>query len=274
MKIITKLLLLFLSIATYAQNGINYKAIVKDDLGNVVANTTIDVQFSILQGVAQTNVYQETHSPTTDSNGVIFVNIGEGVPSSGDFLTIDWDSDEHFLNVQIDTGSGLADMGTTAFRAVPYAIQSKFTSNLTQSNDVGSFVQSTIRNEPMDLGVNIPVSESGLYYIGFAVDYGGLQGGITSNPYDLGIEANLYKNVNGQKFSILLDIDVPYFYNDGSLFYQRWMSFSKLNNFKVDYLSEGDIITLEVEVQSLSNPLPNSQYQLSQAKVILIKLTD
>lgn len=106
----------------FTQQGINYKAIVKDNLGNVVSSTTIDVQFSILQGIGQTNVYQETHTPTTDANGIIILNIGEGTAVSGNYTTINWAQDDHFLNVQIDTGSGYIDLGTTQFMAVPYAI--------------------------------------------------------------------------------------------------------------------------------------------------------
>ena len=112
-------------------NSINYKAVIKDNLGNVVANQSISVQFSILQGIAQTNVYQETHTPTTDDNGIIILNIGEGYVNSGAYATIDWVSDEHFLNVQIDTGSGITDMGTTKFLSVPYAINALTASNVT-----------------------------------------------------------------------------------------------------------------------------------------------
>jgi hypothetical protein len=122
MKTKITLLILFITCFGFAQNGINYKAVIKDDLGNVVANDLIVVQFSILQGVAETNVYSETHSPTTDDNGIILVNIGEGTPISGIFTDIDWGSDTHFLNVQLNTGSGLVDMGTTAFKSVPYAM--------------------------------------------------------------------------------------------------------------------------------------------------------
>ena len=110
---------------TFAQQGINYKALIKDANNAVVANQSITVQFSILQGVAQTNVYQETHTPTTDANGIIIVNIGEGTVDSGVFNDIDWASDDHFLNTQINTGSGLIDMGTTGFKTVPYALSAK-----------------------------------------------------------------------------------------------------------------------------------------------------
>ncbi len=69
-----------------------------------------------------TNVYQETHTATTDANGIVIINIGEGTTSDV-FANIDWGSDDHYLNVQIDTdGGGLTDMGTTQFMAVPYAL--------------------------------------------------------------------------------------------------------------------------------------------------------
>jgi hypothetical protein len=121
-----KRIALFLAIlitwVSFAQNGINYKAIIKDNNGNVLANDLVVVQFTILQGVAQSNVYQESHTPTTDANGLIIVNIGEGIPLNGNFTDIDWAADTTFLNTQINTGTGLVDMGTTEFKTVPYAL--------------------------------------------------------------------------------------------------------------------------------------------------------
>ena len=119
----TFIILLFISVIGFAQNGINYKALIKDASGNIISNTTIQIQFTIVQGVI--DVYTETHSPTTDANGIVIVNIGEGTPITGLFTDVDWASDNHFLNVQIDTGSGLVDLGTTPFMYVPYAKHAK-----------------------------------------------------------------------------------------------------------------------------------------------------
>jgi len=123
MKRITLACLLLIGITTFAQQGINYKAVIKDGSGVIVASTPIDVTFIILDGAV--NVYEETHVPTTDANGIIILNIGEGTPVTGTFSAIDWSSNDHFLNVKIDTGGGLQDMGTTAFKSVPYAILAK-----------------------------------------------------------------------------------------------------------------------------------------------------
>ncbi|WP_139205247.1 hypothetical protein [Algibacter pectinivorans] len=124
MKTKMTLLIMFLTTMTFAQKGINYKAIITDGSGNLIANTQIEVQFNILKSAAQTNVYSEIHEPTTDDKGIIVINIGEGTLNTGspDFTSIEWGIDTHFLNVLIDKGDGLVDMGTTEFKAVPYAL--------------------------------------------------------------------------------------------------------------------------------------------------------
>jgi len=122
MKIrITIALAFLITSLSFAQQGINYKALIKDGGGNIVASQSITIQFQILQGGGMTNVYQETHTPTTDANGIVIINIGEGTTSDV-FADIDWGADDHYLNVQINTGSGLTDMATTQFMAVPYAL--------------------------------------------------------------------------------------------------------------------------------------------------------
>lgn len=108
----------------YAQTkGINYKAKLADNTGNTLANQNITVQFSIYKGnMGTTLVYQEEHSTTTDVNGIIILNIGEGANLTGDFTTIHWGFDAHWLKTEVDTGSGLVEIGFTEFKTVPYAL--------------------------------------------------------------------------------------------------------------------------------------------------------
>ncbi len=115
---------------------INYKAIIRDDAGAVLANDLVIIQFSILQGIGQTTIYTENHTQTTDANGLIVVNIGEGTPLSGTYATIDWTTDDHFLNVHINTGGGLIDMGTTQFLSVPYALHAQTAENTMGLEDI------------------------------------------------------------------------------------------------------------------------------------------
>jgi len=127
---ITLIMALMLSTMCWAQNGINYKAIVKDGSGNLVVNDLISIQFTIVEGSESgPTQYQESHTTTTDDNGLIILNIGEGTPLVSTFNTINWGSNSHFLNVQANTGTGLVDLGTTEFKTVPYAL------NALSSND-------------------------------------------------------------------------------------------------------------------------------------------
>jgi len=133
---ITFVLAVLLTSISFAQQGINYKALIKDGGGNIVASQSITIQFQILQGGGMINVYQETHTPSTDANGIIIINIGEGAVDSGVFADIDWGADNHYLNVQINTGGGLTDMGTTQFMSVPYALNAKIAESVTSACDL------------------------------------------------------------------------------------------------------------------------------------------
>lgn len=136
------LLLLLFTVCTYAQQVVNYKAIVKDGSGNILATTPVSIRFTIYEGVGLTNaVYQETHSPTTDANGIVIVNIGEGTLNvNGVFDTIDWGSDDHFLNTKINAGAGIVDLGTTAFKSVPYALYAEKAGSATEAQTLADVI--------------------------------------------------------------------------------------------------------------------------------------
>ena len=122
---------LLASTIIFSQSGINYKAIIKDGGGNILVSQAVDLQFIIYEGAALTNnVYQESHTTNTDANGIVIVNIGEGTTTDV-FTDVDWGNDEHWLNVQVNTGAGLVDLGTTQFMAVPYALVAEKASNVT-----------------------------------------------------------------------------------------------------------------------------------------------
>ncbi len=143
--------MLLFTVGIYAQ-GINYKALIKDGGGNVVASQMVTVQFQILQGGAMDNVYQETHTPMTDANGIIIISIGEGTRDSGVFANIDWGADDHFLNTQIDTGAGLIDMGTSGFKTVPYALYAKTAGNLPDGINESNYLRWDATNSAWVVG--------------------------------------------------------------------------------------------------------------------------
>ncbi|MDT0557078.1 hypothetical protein RM697_00375 [Ichthyenterobacterium sp. W332] len=126
MKTKLTLLTLLITITTVAQNGINYKALIKDDLGNLVASQDIDIRFTLQTLVGPNFIpsYIEIHHTTTDVNGVAIVNIGEGDEIiAGDFPDGFW-FPNITLNIEIDIEQDgtFVDFGESSFSKVPMAI--------------------------------------------------------------------------------------------------------------------------------------------------------
>ncbi|WP_047547156.1 hypothetical protein [Psychroserpens sp. Hel_I_66] len=159
---------LLLSLITYSQNGINYKAVIKDDLGNVLDNTFMNIQFTIHQTSATgTIVYQEAFNYTSDSNGIVILNIGTNPsPTVGIFETINWKADIHFLQTTITYSGGTLDFDATQFMAVPYALSAGNVSGLEKITENGNEGWRLINSDPTsynDIGdgaVNLSVSNS------------------------------------------------------------------------------------------------------------------
>ncbi|MEY2950650.1 MAG: hypothetical protein RLZZ248_1851, partial [Bacteroidota bacterium] len=58
---------------------LSFQAVIRDSTGGLVLNQSVGLQMSILQGsVSGSSVYTETHSPTTNSSGLISIEIGGG----------------------------------------------------------------------------------------------------------------------------------------------------------------------------------------------------
>tara|TARA_R110002124_G_scaffold106189_1_gene257761 strand:+ start:182 stop:1447 length:1266 start_codon:yes stop_codon:yes gene_type:complete len=126
--IFTILVTLLISLSSFAQNqGINYKALIKDSNGNVLANQSISLKFIISIGIGEETIYEEEHtSVDTDSNGIIILNIGEGSIISGSFSNIDWDPFSSYVNLRIEIdltgGTSYVFFGQAIqFKSVPYA---------------------------------------------------------------------------------------------------------------------------------------------------------
>lgn len=96
----------------------NYQAVLRDASGNIKANTSVSIELSILQGSATgTAVYAETHAATTNSLGLVNLQIGGGTAISGAFASIDWATGPFYLSINVDG----TDFGTSQLISVPYA---------------------------------------------------------------------------------------------------------------------------------------------------------
>ena len=86
------LVLLFVPLISFGQNGFNYQGIISNSDGTVVASQSISVRFSVIYDSPNGTVaYSELHSPTTGANGLINLKVGTGTQlSSGAFSSVDW----------------------------------------------------------------------------------------------------------------------------------------------------------------------------------------
>ena len=120
---LTLSLQLLISTFLFAQSplGIPYQAVMRNADGSVMASSAVDLTFMIHDGSAiGTVVYQESHSLTSNAQGLVSCVVGNGVVSQGNFANINWGNGAKFLHVMM----GTTDLGTQQMLSVPYALYS------------------------------------------------------------------------------------------------------------------------------------------------------
>lgn len=131
MRLLLTLLAALCCLGSFAQAParFNYQAIIRDSNGGaLVANRTVTMRISILAGSATgPAVYVEQHSPTTDINGLITIDIGAGTVVSGSLSSLGWSQGNYYLKTETDplgTGSGnnYTIVGVSQLESVPYAL--------------------------------------------------------------------------------------------------------------------------------------------------------
>lgn len=108
-----------------APQKMSYQGVVRNADNELVVSETVGVQFSVLQGSADgTAVYVETQSPSTNSNGLISLEVGSGVVVSGELDAIDWSEGPYFISTEIDPdgGTSYSIEGVSELMSVPYAL--------------------------------------------------------------------------------------------------------------------------------------------------------
>lgn len=107
-----------------APQKMSYQSVIRDGNGDLVTDNSIGIRIQILQGTQDgAPVYVETHTTTTNANGLASLAVGEGNTVSGAIAGIDWADGPYFIKTETDPtgGDNYTIAGTSELLSVPYA---------------------------------------------------------------------------------------------------------------------------------------------------------
>ncbi len=133
-KFLSFFILFFVGIIVFAQapQKLSYQAVVRNANNALVANSPVGVKISILQDNTNgTPIYVETQTVTTNANGLLTLQIGDGSVVSGNMASIDWAAGPYFLKTETDPngGSNYTIEGVQQMLSVPYALFAETSGN-------------------------------------------------------------------------------------------------------------------------------------------------
>ncbi|MGQ7947211.1 hypothetical protein [Flavobacterium sp. WC2509] len=142
--ILTILLFVTVTLNVFAQSPekMSYQAIIRSQDNSLVANSNVSLKIIVHQGTAAgTNVYEETHSVTTNNNGLVSLEIGTGKSVTGSFSTISWEKGPYFIETQVDAkgGTNYNIIGITQLLSVPYALHAKTAERIVGTNGANPY---------------------------------------------------------------------------------------------------------------------------------------
>ncbi|MBP9151736.1 MAG: collagen-like protein, partial [Flavobacteriales bacterium] len=121
-------LLIATGVLAQAPEKMSYQAVIRDVNNNLVTNQAVGMEVRILEG-SNTGfaVYIETHTATTNANGLVSLEIGSGNVFMGDFSLIDWGANSYFIMTKTDPTGGInfTIEGVSQLMSVPYALYAK-----------------------------------------------------------------------------------------------------------------------------------------------------
>lgn len=160
-KLYIMVCIVFIATTIHSQppQKISYQAVVRSSSNLLVVNQQIGLRVSILFGsINGIEVYKEIFNPNpqTNSNGLIAIEIGSGIPVSGTFSEIDWPNGPYFIKTEMDLtgGTNYTIVGTNQLLSVPYALHAKSAESLT-----GGIVETDPSFTAWDKSTGITITE-------------------------------------------------------------------------------------------------------------------
>lgn len=160
------MLLITLSVFAQAPQKMSYQAVIRNNSNALLTSTQLGMQISVLQGSSTgTPVYVETQTPSSNSNGLVSLEIGMGTVVKGTFAGINWANGPYFIKTETDItgGTTYAIAGTNELMSVPYAL---FSANAT-AGEVHYFEKQLVSDGENKIAITFSLSTfSKIYYNG------------------------------------------------------------------------------------------------------------
>jgi len=159
-------MLLFTSLAAtvgllaQAPARFSYQSVVRNPANNLVVNGSVGLEVKIRQGSPTGSVvYQETHSLTSNSNGLVTAEIGSGQVVSGSLSGIVWSAGPYFLEAATDPfgGTSYSLSSTRELLSVPYALYAETAGNGGGGSTISAGTGLTLNGNVMDAQTTSPL---------------------------------------------------------------------------------------------------------------------
>ncbi|MCL9804930.1 hypothetical protein NAT51_05340 [Flavobacterium amniphilum] len=282
-KLLIYVFLLFSVGLLYGQvpEKLSYQAIIRNNSNVLVANSPVGMQISILQTSASgTVVFSETHTPTTNANGLLSLQIGNGTPVLGSFSAINWANGPYFVKTETDPagGTNYTVTGTSQLLSVPYAQLAENVLNPKFSASVSSYSNTSLAKTARNLwqddpNINVVVPEAGKYLLMF---YGSA---FNDNETIIGVDSsydnNCYVRVYNSTAATELVNEVAielYFDQFGSNNIKRKYNLVRPSKSVFVNLNAGDVLKLQYIVYGFGTPLPSGTWYIGNGGVSILKI--
>jgi hypothetical protein len=191
------------ALCAQAPSKMSYQSVIRNSNGQLISNGNVGIRITLLQGAANGSVvYAETHTKTSNANGLVSLEIGGGTVVSGSFSSINWANGPYFLKTETDPsgGANYTITGTSQLLSVPYALYAATAGNSTPSYWLPD--PNGIYYSSKNVGIRTtPFSSNALTVMGEINGIGSNIGYFTSN--DTWHSAIILKN-NSSQYSIVV----------------------------------------------------------------------
>ncbi|QZT38656.1 hypothetical protein K5X82_07100 [Halosquirtibacter xylanolyticus] len=187
------------SLFAQSPEAVNYQAVIRNNKGELLVNQNISMRVSILANSANGDaIYTELHTPTSNANGLISIEIGKGATSDV-FSSINWGQGIFYIKTETDLngGNNYTIVGTSQLLSVPYALHAKTAEGLS-----GDLNETDPAFTAWDKSTGITISTSQISDIE-NITIEEKDGDVTNEIQDLSLTGNILKITrNGEATSI------------------------------------------------------------------------